>query len=313
MNAIKNRKWIFAIVGIVLVMAIPLFVWQGMRASARNSVSNKLSILPEGTKTSRQEGLISGYSFAELSARSSLIVYGKVTDVSSPVILHDAFDGVSVYTDLVVEPETVLRGSADGPVTVRLSGGLSNGVYWDYAEVPELFLNEQYLLYLYQPGMGNGLYEEGDFYYLTGMYQGAFTVASGSEKRKADSLGIAKAEDDVLFVNTMADADSLTAVASLEQMGDARPRDAVLSLNTLKGLYPSFNSEHPIDPDLYRSEVIDAYNSNLKSGVITQEYYEELMASLDKYATVITEEEQEELAQAQNAEKQELLRQVRGQ
>lgn len=310
MEKMKNRKWAAAIAGGLLLLLAAVYLCWGMWLHGPQPVSNKLSVLPEGTRTAYHSGVMEACDFSELSSRSSLIVYGTVTEISSPIILKDFFGGVSVYTDLTVEPETVLRGSADGPIVIRLPGGLSNGVYEDYAEIPELFLDKAYLLYLYQPGMGNGLYEKGDFYYLTKMCNGAFSVASRSEKRKVNSSGFAKDEDDVLFVNSLTEPDSYTAVTSLEQMKDVQPRNAALSLRTLTELYPRFNKENPIDPDLYRSEITDAYQSNLATGFISQEEYDKLMASLDEYAAPITEEEQEALAQAESAEKQALLNRI---
>jgi|GEM_PF-4773386 len=64
----------------------------------------------------------------------------------------------------------------------------------------------------------------------------------------------------------------------------------ILSLETLQKSFTAFNKQIPINYKLFREETEDAYETNLKNGIISEEEYERFMASLDQYATIGEEE-----------------------
>ncbi len=315
MMKITLRKTAIALVLAAVLILGALFIHAGLSVQPSSDPdvlsSTKLSTLPDGVKTASHSGVYSEYSFSEVSYRSTLIAYGKVGEICPPVVLRDVFGGTSVYTDILFQPETVFRGEADAPITVRLPGGLADGLYHVYTEIPEFRLNEKYLLFLYQPGMGNGLYEKGDFYYLAGDYQGAFSPADDKQRKALASQNFSAKEGSV-FVNSLSPSDVLTPVLTEKELSSEtlKAQDVALSLEALPQLFETYNAENPVDPALYRREIVDTYQSNLASGFISQEEYETYMASLDQYAVALTDEEQDELTGANSAEKEALLGQA---
>lgn len=270
--------------------------------------STKEKNLPENVSVTTASGILAPYDFAKLSSHSALIVYGRVSKIHDSILLKDSYGGVSTHTDVEIEPQQVFRGEAEDKITLRLSGGLVDGRYTEYPEQPELLLDGEYLFFLRQPDCGAGVYAKGDYYYLTGVSQGVFCAVEKQEEKAAAAWK--DGEDDLIFVNSR----SSLPVRQLKGMDEAQDiaswqvpaSEAVLSLHTLERLYPAFNKEHPVGETGERQESLEAYQGNLENGMITQEEYDELVASLDEYAEEITPEQAEELEKENQAEKDRL-------
>ena len=305
----SNKKWYFLLGGLaaVLLLTSLLFLWPKPAPPAEelSTVSTKMNRPKSGGEMELVDDMVIRYSMAELSEKSSLILYGKVTEVHDSAVLHAPNVGLPI-TDVTVMPISVLRGSAEQPVTVRTFGGIINGEFSDYTDEPELFLNREYLFFLYQPAAGEGLNAEGDYYYTFGI-QGTFEALTPatSDVPEATRAYNNSADNDVLFVSTeyltpegllstaALQESTQTTPESMEQMlsSDARPDHVVLSLNSMKEAYPQFNESHPIDLQWPLWQSLEAYENNLASGFISQEEYDRFMAELDDYAVVITPEE----------------------
>lgn len=302
---LRIKYFIFPAVALLLGAVLCFFSWNASPSPQEAKPSTKLSTLPEGTITSTVSGVVESYDFSRLSSRSSLIVYGRVSKIHDAILLQDSYGAVSIHTDVEIVPETVLRGTADNTVTLRLPGGLAAGQYKEYSEAPELFLDSRYLFFLYQPGMGSGVNEKGDYYYLTGMYQGVFSEAP-DRIQKLTAASLKRESGDVILCNSArgSSLQSPQAICGIDK--EISSVEAVLSLKTLEELFPSFNRENPIDKDIFRREAEDAYETNLENGIISQAEYEELLSQLDQYAKQVTPEQALTLQQETESEKDRL-------
>lgn len=301
-----NRKTKAVVLSIILLgisIGLGIFLLQGRAAedgifasstaSSTGCRSTKVRELPKGTDTVVMSGITEQYSLETLSEQSTLVLYGTVSSIQEPILVKSAFGAVSVYTDVEITPKEIYRGEAKEKVTLRLPGGLMNGEYYDYPDIPELEINGDYLFYLYHSSKGCGVYTKGDEYYLTGMGQSVFFPT--------------KAAENLLFYNN-ARSSKEKATKVTDQPMKSAASDAVLSQSKLEALYLDFNQSHPVDEEYFAKESQEAYEANLKSGFMTQEEYETYIAAIDQYATEITVEELRELEQENEAQKEELRR-----
>lgn len=289
-----------AIVCIAVVVAAGIFLQRDGRNAGLSGAltSTKLQNIPAGVDVVAVSGSIVGYSFSELIERSQLVVYGKITAISDAFTVAGVSGGMCNMMDVTVEPVQVLRGNAEKTVTLRVMGGLVSDTYEDYSEMPELNLGEEWLFMLYKPNSGGGMNTEGDYYYLTGLYQGAFKAADTAEiKTRNEKVSVS--EEDKVFVNVAvaeklhagkeAEFDMPQTASDLKK--DMEPTGTVIALSAFEAMMPDFNSIHPIDPDLTRKESLAAYEGNLETGFITQEEHDRWVADLDKYARILTDED----------------------
>lgn len=124
-------------------------------------------------------GLIAGKTETDLFQQSILIAYGTIHE-SNDAIQVKAASGLQVnYTNYIFELSHVYRGSADGPITVRVEGGIVGGRNEVYEPTAELKDGKEYLLFLFQPNHGGNYYVNDDAYYVLGLNQGTFEPADG--------------------------------------------------------------------------------------------------------------------------------------
>lgn len=183
---------------------------------------------------------------------SNLIAVVRVVDGPRSLCVRRAGGSATILSEQTAVVERVFMGDADTEtVTVRQTGG-TVGLRTDvYTENPVLQAGSRYLLFLYRPDMGGGYNTEGDYYYIRGVSQGAYTVPGDGTFRPLKWYGTAVTE-----------AELTDAVA--DRSGE---------------LYSS------------RAEYLAAQKRNYKNGVITKEHYEENLAQVDEYAVIIPETE----------------------
>lgn len=254
--------------------------------------STKADRLPEGTETVLMNGLVEPYDMEALSEKSTLVVCGTVSFIREPILVKSSEGAVSVHTDVEILPEQIFRGEAEEKIVLRLPGGLFDRKYYDYPDAPELRLNEKYLFFLFRSAKGFGIYTEGGQYYLRGLSQGVFHLASN--------------ETESLFVNSTA---QLQKGARISEDLQATPAGkAVFTAEKMKLFCDALNRTHPYDETDVAEERLKTYEENWRGGVITRKAYEKDVADQDNYAVEITLEELKESERQAEAEKNELRR-----
>lgn len=301
----KLRKQIISILVFCLlagILAVVLAVKNGNQTDFPSSIagevpagslcSTKTDRLPEGSQTVLMNGLVEPYDMETLSEKSTLVVCGTVSYIHAPILVKSSEGAVSVHTDVEILPEQVFRGDASEKIVLRLPGGLFDGKYYDYSDVPELRLNEKYLFFLFRSAKGFGIYTEGGQYYLRGLSQGVFHLASN--------------ETESLFVNSAAQLQKGAGIS--EDLQAAPAGEAVFTAEKLKLFCDMLNRTHPYDETDVAEERLKTYEENWRGGVITRKAYEKDVADQDNYAVELTLDEWKELKRNSEAEKNELRR-----
>ncbi len=135
------------------------------------------SALYSGIKTERISGILQEKTVEDLVAESEVIVRGTIADVSEPYQIQAVSGDVSIFTDYTIVPEQLLRAPEDigDHVILRMQGGKIGKNRTIVDENPSLQKGDSGVFFLYRPHMGGGYNTLGDdYYYLSGMEQGAF-------------------------------------------------------------------------------------------------------------------------------------------
>ena len=189
-------------------------------------------------------------SLDDLMVTSDLILRGSVISSSSFKIAPVFGGEPMIFTDYLIRPAAVLRGEAKNDVTVRIKGGnLDNETVISDAG-PDLTKGEEYLLFLYSPNMGGGYNTEGDYYYVRGANQGAFSKAYEETYK--------------------------SAVSGTE-----------LSYSKLSNDLSAINKEVPVGTYSSLNEFIANQKKNIETGFITQEEYDRGMKEIEIYAAIV--------------------------
>lgn len=199
----------------------------------------------------------------DMMEQSTLIIRGTVTEQSEPFQIAPA-NGAdpSNFMDYTVSVQKVLRGdSSNQSVTVRVQGGTTNGISTVCDESAELPQDTELLLYLYAPNMGMQYNTEGDYYYVTGMYRGVYTL---------DTSG-----NNETFVN--------------EHNADDPDLEAVWQADELEAVIAAYTQQHPVNENAMREQAIAQCEQQLADGTISQDEYEQQMKDIDAYATIVAE------------------------
>ena len=181
-----------------------------------------------------------------------------VKSVADPIqIMPVSGTTLSNFTDFTLTVDEVFRGdiSVGDEVVVRIEGGQTNGLNVVVEESPELSMNSQMLMFLYQPNMGGAYNTTGDYYYIQGVSQGAFVQAENNENSYVNYAG-----------NITLTLDTL--------------KDDLLMMSRSRTLAAT-------DEDRVYKEFLKNQQINLENGFITQEEYEQLLEEVQNYATII--------------------------
>ena len=181
-----------------------------------------------------------------------MIVLCKVMEKSQPIKIQPVSGGdYSIFTDYYFEPTDILKGEDNFEkitnIPVRIMGGQTEELTVITEDFPSLNPGCEYLLFLYRPGMGTGYNTEGDYFYVTGATQGAYS-SNGQQT----------------FVSQYDDS-KLTTEELSNQIYDLSGIKVKTKLETFK----------------------ENCLLNLESGFITEEEYESFMKETNVYATII--------------------------
>ena len=151
------------------------------------------SLLPEKEKPKPTEPYTITYTgelvrrdLTNLVETSNLITVVTVVDEPKSFCVRSVNGGDTIFSEQTVKIERVFMGD-DGleTVAVRQQGGTVGLRTNYYTENPVLKAGNRYLLFLYQPDMGGSYNTEGEYYYIRGMYQGAYEAASDGTYRQS--------------------------------------------------------------------------------------------------------------------------------
>lgn len=186
----------------------------------------------------------------DLFKQSLLIVKATVSAVGTPFQVRSTAGGTQIYTDYTASVSEVLRGNLQkSAVTVRLPGGTVGSTTTVYDNCPNLQKGEEYILFLYQLGYGSTYATKEDYYNILGLTQGVFQLSP---------------EDSTANAPVYRSQSGSTLAAS------------VLTARA---------NEYPVDPLYFRNEYLANQKTNLENGIITQSRYDEIIATMDTYAT----------------------------
>ncbi len=125
--------------------------------------------------TVQVDGLLQAYSPEELSAQAAVIATGKITGRSAPFQIVSYQGDIIVYTDFYFTITGVSKGAPYGEtVSVRVPGGTVGARQEVYPCEPQFNQEDEYLLFLYNPGRGSAFVTEEEHYFLLGSSQGAY-------------------------------------------------------------------------------------------------------------------------------------------
>lgn len=199
-----------------------------------------------------ESGLLPSYSYQDLLNQAPVIVTGYVADETLIKIEPVGGGSTAPFTDYTVEVEDVLRGSLDTgeQITVRVQGGDSaSGV--GVEDSVQFALNDEVLLFLYQPKMGGSYNTEGDYYYVLGQSQGVY--------RAIDLTSYSNDEGKMVDVVDLKDDLSAMTIAQKQ------------SAENINRFYEEF---------------IANQKKNLENGFITRAEFDQLMHDVQEYATI---------------------------
>lgn len=200
-------------------------------------------------KTVYISGTLVERNFEDLYEQSALIALGTVTEKSEAFRIQNVSGSIANFTDYSFKINSTLRGNADNDtVTVRVQGGTVGNYTEIYEFSPDLEKNKEYLLFLYKPGRGGAYNTEGDYYYVLGLTQGSF-----SEDQTGNFIS---------------------------QSGEKLTHDNLIATLDSK-------ESKPVDENYFRNEYIENQKRNLQNGFITQQEFDDMMANIDTYATIV--------------------------
>lgn len=208
--------------------------------------------------TQRVSGIIEEMDMDELTEKSNLIIHGTVEGPGQGLQIQAVGGGITNYTDYTVHVEETFAGDSQESVTVRIKGGIAGNLEVICDCAPDLEEGKEYLLFLLKPDQGGGYNTEGDYYYVTGSFQGAYEL-EGTKDEPA------------------------TAMKAKPQGGGEEKVVAQLAsdIQELRAQLPE-DYEYSV-----REEGMKNLQANLESGFVSQEEYEQMLAEREQYATIL--------------------------
>lgn len=125
--------------------------------------------------TAQIDGSLLAYSPEKFSAQSAVIAAGKITGHSDSFQIVGYQGETAVYTDYYFTITDAVKGTPYGEtVSVRIPGGRVGSYEEVYSCEPKFNEEDEYLLFLYNPGRGSAFVTEEENYFLLGSSQGAY-------------------------------------------------------------------------------------------------------------------------------------------
>jgi hypothetical protein len=220
-----------------------------------NTQPQELLSIQDETKKVIISGLLVAKDIPLLIMESDIIVFGKVIEASNPIKIRPVGGGdYSLFTDYYFKPIEVLKSSEFfdniSKIPVRIQGGVTDDLIVFHEGEPKLEIGNEYILFLFRPGMGAGYNTEGDYYYVTGATQGTYTfVINDTIQELVPQLG----------------AQSLT-------------------MNELKQQISNFsNVAVKTKMEVFQENLL----KNIESGFISEDEYSIFLDEVNTYATII--------------------------
>ena len=182
-------KKFFTYSAALIVMSIFIV---GFVAVFSTGTSDNSELPRDNVVTVEKEGVLEGYTYQDLLDKTPVVIMAHVKSVADPIqIMPVSGTTLSNFTDFTLTVDEVFRGdiSVGDEVVVRIEGGQTNGLNVVVEESPELSMNSQMLMFLYQPNMGGAYNTTGDYYYIQGVSQGAFVQAENNENSYVNYAG----------------------------------------------------------------------------------------------------------------------------
>ncbi len=163
------------------------------RQEAAINQAQRFGIRALGVVIKQIDGCLAGVTMEELLADSAVIATGKITGgPHSFVVEHASVPGLTAYYsqyDFTIDQ--VLKGEPYAEtVSVRIPGGVVDGVGEHYSGTPCFNREDEYLLFLVTETHGGGYSTRDDYYRPHGLVQGVYirdeegiyhNIASGEE------------------------------------------------------------------------------------------------------------------------------------
>lgn len=271
----KNRKlWIVsaALVAVVLVAALCLLL---PRLQVEPGVPKSGAIVrQEAAEDGRQlfvlERDMEHMSLQDIMDESDLVVMGFLLE-QSPGFQVKSTDGeVSTFTNYFFQVTDTYRGEAPGDViTLREEGGTVDQVKTVVQDSCPFVEEQSYLLFLRRPQAGDTFATQGDYYTLTGGWQGVYPAGDTPVLRSVP-MPLRNGHDEATL-----STDEL--LAELEGMEAPQPAPGPEKYAKLLGEEPQFSGEPPLldDPE------------QLNSLIHFRSYMGVDLAHLEKYSNLI--------------------------
>lgn len=271
----KNRKlWIVsaALVAVVLVAVLCLLL---PRLQVEPGVPKSGAIVrQEAAGDGRQlfvlERDMEHMSLQDIMDESDLVVMGFLLE-QSPGFQVKSTDGeVSTFTNYFFQVTDTYRGEAPGDViTLREEGGTVDQVKTVVQDSCPFVEEQSYLLFLRRPQAGDTFATQGDYYTLTGGWQGVYPAGDTPVLRSVP-MPLRNGHDEAVL-----STDEL--LAELEGMEAPQPAPGPEKYAKLLGEEPQFSGEPPLldDPE------------QLNSLIHFRSYMGVDLAHLEKYSNLI--------------------------
>lgn len=271
----KNRKlWIVsaALVAVVLVAALCLLL---PRLQVEPGVPKSGAIVrQEAAEDGRQlfvlERDMEHMSLQDIMDESDLVVMGFLLE-QSPGFQVKSTDGeVSTFTNYFFQVTDTYRGEApEDVITLREEGGTVEQVKTVVADSYDFAEQQAYLLFLQRPQAGDTFATQGDYYTLTGGWQGVYPAGDTPVLRSVP-MPLRNGHDEATL-----STDEL--LAELEGMEAPQPAPGPEKYAKLLGEEPQFSGEPPLldDPE------------QLNSLIHFRSYMGVDLAHLEKYSNLI--------------------------
>lgn len=200
-----------------------------------------------GIETEKISGQLPDYTIEEWAERSDLIVHGTIVDVSDPYEIESVAGERSIFTDYMIEPQTVLRGNTkEDMITLRMHGGRLGRKETIVEDNPDISVGDEAVFFLWQPNMGGGFNTAGnDYYYLRG-FQVYFKT------------------DDPTYFET--------------------DRGVGLDLDAFPQQLATIED---INPNRHKENSLKAMQQNVEEDMLTQKEYDIMVKSMNAYAHVV--------------------------
>jgi hypothetical protein len=169
----KDRQSSFYVAIVVVVI-----IATGLVIVLANSLTNdSRNTTPKNGAVLTIDSLYPEYSLVEMVEHSQTVVVGKVIGVSEPFMVAPVLNGDPRYfTDYYFEINRVLYGNqtrAGTTISVRTLGGGNNVFTVESEHSPNLAVNSELMLFLFQKNDGLDYNTQGDHFYILNEKQGS--------------------------------------------------------------------------------------------------------------------------------------------